>query len=140
MKHFGLSGHAFFKGGAGMDLLSVGGVGAGAYKHKVGRSLRACVILPRVPGSLLSKSATLEDSIPDSGPTVPFPNFQLLGIHCGVFPRICTIFGRVVVAQEPIFLHTHLCVCGFVCKFTWHRVDLRLHFLRLPGSAGSAGC
>ena len=109
MKHFGLAGHAFFKG-AGMDLLSVRGVGAGAYKHKVGRSLRACVILPRVPGSLLSKSATLEDSIPDSGPTVPFPNFQLLGSHYSVFPRICTIFARVVVAQEPNF-------CILICAF-----------------------
>ena len=47
---------------------------------KVGRSWRAFQILPRVRGILLQQKRRVGRA--SSGPTVPFPSFQLLGVHC----------------------------------------------------------
>ena len=74
-------GHPFFNG-AGMDPLSAG---AGVChdkkpkRIKVGRSWRAFQILPRVRGILLQQKRKVGRA--SSAPTVPFPSFQLLGVH-----------------------------------------------------------
>ena len=68
--------------GAGMDPLSAG---AGVChdkkpkRIKVGRSWRAFQILPRVRGILLQQKHKVGRA--SSGPTVPFPSFQLLGFR-----------------------------------------------------------
>ena len=75
-------GHPFFTG-AVMEPLSAGAGVCHDKKPKgvkVGRSWRAFQILPRVWGILLQQKRKVgRDS---SGPTVPFPSFQLLGVHC----------------------------------------------------------
>ena len=68
--------------GAGMDPLSAGAGVCHDKKPKsikVGRSWRAFQILPRVRGILLQQKRKVGRA--SSGPTVPFPSFQLLGVH-----------------------------------------------------------